>query len=298
MGELRTLSIPRMSRRAFLTCMGTCAGVCLAAGIGLRRSQTRYNDDGEAFMGLSFLVHPATENIVTLYSDKEVEEAMGTEGVNDPLFTIDELRTLIAMSSDDVTDLAPVVLTARFDGCRTYVYEAFRCTLTVTGASADGSVAVGDSIEVYDPFMIRQPGNYSASGGIFGEERTVSMNGDCPNSGWTPMRGGQEYLLFLVPKAFPWGLEAPGNGNVFTLAAHPYARVPVDVSDNPQRVQVLSYEDLDTIESNGSVEYIMPDYTFGQASEFDLFVQTEKAAELYLLTCEKIVETMLGPLEA
>lgn len=42
----------------------------------------------------------------------------------------------------------------------------------------------------------------------------------------------------------------------------------------------------------------MPDYTFGQASEFDLFVQTEEAAELYLRTCEKIVETMLGPLEA
>lgn len=112
------------------------------------------------------------------------------------------------------------------------------------------------------------------------------------------MRTGQEYLLFLVPKAFPWGLEAPGNGNVFTLAAHPYARVPADVSDTPQRVQVLSYEDLDTIESNGSVEHVMPDYTFGQASEFDLFVQTEEAAELYLRTCEKIVETMLGPLEA
>lgn len=293
MREYRSLTLPQMGRRTFLAASFGLLGVCAAAAAGMRMSLTDYNDDPGALDALSYQLTPSTKNIVSLYSAERVLEEMKAEGVDPSSYSLDEARSLLTLPGEDVEGLATVILTGRFTGKRTYVYQAFRSEVEVTEIIGGEGIAAGDLIFVYDPYEIRQPGFFSDSGGIFTDKRVVSATADCHNNGMAPMREGQEYLFFLEKKEFPVEMGVPEGDHLFLLVNHTYPRIPVDVAGHPERIDVIDYSTLETLDHGTWVETVMPEMTFGEACQYDVFVQDQDAADIYRMTSAAILSRVL-----
>ncbi len=294
MREFRDLSLPRMSRRTFLLCSGGLLAVCMGVAAGLRSSLTDYSNGEAALSALRFQMSPATNAIVSVYSEQSVKEELAKEGLDTKGYTSDEARSLLTMPGDDVESMAAIIVTGRFTGERSYVYQAFRCSVEITRVITGEGMKAGDCITVYDPFVIRQPGFFSSSGGIFTEERVVSATADCYNNGMAPMREGQEYLLFLEQKHFPEGLKPSSAEQICVLAKHTYARIPLDITGHPERIDVIDYSTLEVVDHGTYTETVMPDITFGEACQFDVFVQDEQAAATYSQTCQAIINRVIS----
>ncbi len=294
MREFRDLSLPRMSRRAFLLSSCGLLGICVASGLGMRASLTDYSSDPEALGALRFQMSPATNAIVSLYSEESIKEELSKEGLGPDEYTDEEARALLTMPGDDVEELAPIILTGTFTGERAYAYQAFRCSVNVSQVIKGDAIIEGETITVYDPYVIRQPGFFSSSGGIFTNERVVSATADCYNNGMAPMREGQEYLLFLEQKQFPEGLNPDNADHVCILANHTYARIPLDVAEHPERIDIIDYSTLEVVDHGTYTETVMPNITFNEACQYDVFVQDEKAATTYSQTCQAIANRVLG----
>ena len=293
MREYRTLQLPRMSRRNFLIASAGLLMVCGVAGTGMRSSLTDFNSDKDELDALGYRLSPATKGIVSLYGAQSVIEEMRAEGIDSFDYSVEEARKLLTMPGDDVDELAPVILTGTFTGERTYVYEAFKCLVKVNDIIKGECLTSGDSVVVYDPYAIQQPGFYSNSGGIFTDMRVVCPTADCLNNGMAPLREGQEYLFFLEPKRFPDDMNVPNRGRIFLLVNHTYARVPIDVADHPERIEVIDISTLETIDHGTYVETVMPDMTFSEACQYDVFVQDEEAAHIYRLSSAAILGRVL-----
>ncbi len=294
MREFRDLSLPRMSRRAFLLSSCGLLGVCVASGLGMRASLTDYSSDPAVLGALPFHMTPATNAIVSLYSEESLKEELSKEGLDDSDYTDEEARALLSMPGDDVKELAPIILTGTFTGERVYAYQAFRCSINVTRVLKGEAIKEGERITLYDPYVIRQPGFFSSSGGIFTNERVVSATADCYNNGMAPMREGQEYLLFLEQKQFPEGLNPDNASRICILAKHTYARIPLGIADHPERIDVIDYSTLEVVDHGTYTETVMPDITFEEACQYDVFVQDEQAATTYTQTCQAIANRVLG----
>ena len=152
MREYRSLTLPQMGRRTFLAASFGLLGVCAAAAAGMRMSLTDYNDDPGALDALSYQLTPSTKNIVSLYSAERVLEEMKAEGIDPSSYSLDEGRSLLTLPGEDVEGLATVILTGRFTGKRTYVYQAFRSEVEITEIIGGEGIAAGDLIFVYDPY--------------------------------------------------------------------------------------------------------------------------------------------------
>lgn len=293
MREYRSLALPQMGRRTFLATSLGLLGVCAAAAAGMRASLTDYGNDAEALEALSYHLTPSTKNIVSLYSAERVLEEMRSEGIDPSSYSLDEARSLLTLPGEDIEELAPAILTGRFTGERTYVCQSFRCVVEVTGLIRGEGLAVGDHVFVYDPYEIRQPGLYSDSGGYFTGERVVSATADCHNNGMAPMREGQEYLFFLERKSFPAEMDVPERDRLFILANHTYPRIPLDAPDHPERIDVIDLGGLETVDHGTWVETVMPPMTFGEACQYDVFVQDQDAADIYRMTSAAILSRVL-----
>ena len=57
---------------------------------------------------------------------------MKAKGIDPSSYSLDEARSLLTLPGEDVEGLATVILTGRFTGKRTYVYQAFRSEVEVT----------------------------------------------------------------------------------------------------------------------------------------------------------------------
>ncbi len=294
MRDYRDLTLPRMSRRTFLISSGLMLGACAATAIGMRASLTDFSADEKTLGSLPFSMTPATKGIVSLYSEEAVLEELRAEGVDASGYTSQDARSLLTMPGDDVEELAPVVLTGVFTGERAYAYQAFRCTVEVSQVVKGESFRAGDKITVYDPFTIRQPGAFSHSGGIFTNERVVSATADCYNNGMAPMREGEKYLFFLEQKHFPDGMDVAEAEHICILAKHTYARIPLGLADHPERVDIIDYSTLEVVDHGTYTETVMPDITFEEACQYDVFVQGEDAATTYRQTCQAIASRVLS----
>ena len=294
MASARGFEMPRMRARTFLLAMGLLVAVCLSAGLAMRASLTDVNGNVGELDSMSFLPSPATPGMIGLYTSQDILRELERSGLDAGELTLEESQDLLTLAMDNVEEIAPVIVTGRFTGERTYVYEAFRCAIEVTGVVKGEGVTVGERISVYDPYSIREPSLYTDSGGMFSAERVVAVTSDDYTGGSAPLRAGQEYLFFLEPKTFPEGMEPPPGGATYILARHPYARIPLDVVDHPERVYVIELDELETVERAWGVEYVMPEMTFAEACAYDMFVQGPATAELYLATCRGILSRVLG----
>lgn len=293
MREYRGLALPQMGRRTFLATGAGLLGVCAATAVGMRMSLTDYNSDAEALDELGYYLTPSTKNIVSLYSAGRVLEEMKAEGIDPSSYSLDEARSLLTLPGEDVEGLASVILIGRFTGKRTYVYQAFRCEVEITEVIRGEGLAAGDTISVYDPYQIRQPGFATDSGGFFTGERVVSATADCRNNGMAPMREGQEYLFFLEQKDFPAEMDVPERERLFILVSHTYPRIPLDAPDHPERIDVIDLSTLETVDHGSWTETIMPAMTFGEACQYDVFVQDQDAADIYRMTSAAILSRVL-----
>lgn len=267
MAAARGLEMPRMRARTFLLAMGLLVAVCLSAGLAMRASLTDVNGNAGELDSMSFLPSPATPGMVGLYTSQDILRELERSGLDAGELTLEESQDLLTLAMDNVEEIAPVIVTGRF---------------------------TGERISVYDPYSIREPGLYTDSGGMFSAERVVAVTSDDYTGGSAPLRAGQEYLFFLEPKTFPEGMEPPPGGATYILARHPYARIPLDVVDHPERVYVIELDELETVERSWGVEYVMPEMTFAEACTYDMFVQGSATAELYRATCRGILTRVLG----
>lgn len=290
----RELVLPRMGRGAFVAACVALLAVSLAAGLGMRASLTDYGADPDALAATSFVPQPATPAMVELYTTQDILEEADEAGVDLDEVTLEESQEFFSMAMDNVDEIAPVILVGTFTGERSYVYESFRCVLEVTRVVKGDGVEAGDAITVYDPFMIKEPGDISDSGGFFSPEREVFPSTGNYTGGMPPFREGQEYLLFLEPKVYPDGLEPPAGPKTYVQVDHPYARIPTDAADHPERCLVIDYDSLETVEREWGFDYVMPEMTFEEACGYDLIVWERASGEVFRATCREILSRVLG----
>lgn len=293
----RTLRLPRLPGRVFAVAVALVLAACGALALAFRASVTDFSADPAALDALPYDVRTDHVLQLELATEDDLEttraerEAMGVtpaEGAADLLY-------LTSTAVENPADYAPLVVTATFTGEREYVYQAFRCTFTVTGVvRAEGAdAAVGDTIDVFENLRISTP-DYNPTGkGQHGDERMVMFGyGDCS----VPYREGQEYLLFLEEKDYPEGM--PGTEPAYRLIWHPYAAVPTDAPEHPERVWVdethVVHEGVDANGNPYSWEEGDDEMTFGEAQHYDRLCYDEEARDVYLEGATTIITNTLG----
>ena len=292
----RTLRLPRLTGRGFVAAVALVLAACGALAMAFRARVTDFSADPAALDALPYDVRTdhvlqlelATED--DLKATRAEREAMGATPAEDAA----DLLYLTSVAVENPADYAPLVVTATFTGEREYVYQAFRCAFTVTDVvrSDDESVAAGDIIDVFENLRISTP-DYNPTGkGQQGDERMVMFGyGDCS----VPYREGQEYLLFLQEKDYPEGM--PGTEPVYRLIWHPYAAVPTDAPEHPERVWVdethLIHEGVSANGNPYSWEEDDDEMTFGEAQHYDRLCYDEEARDAYLEGAATIIANTL-----
>lgn len=254
----RKLSLPTLGVKTFWALTGALLLICLCAGIAMRLSITDYNSNMQTIGELPYVLqNKARETSLVLDADE----------------------TMVAP-----LDSAPLIVTAEFTGEREYVFRSFQCTMRVTSVIRGDGVSVGDNIVVYDSYEICEPNGYE--GARLSSNREVRAVGDGASLfGLTPLRDGQEYLLFLEKKLYPETLDKGSYTQTYCMISSPYARISIDCADNPNRIGVVP--DVD-----GQASGAMTDYAripFSEACKYDIFVYDDSAKNTYYMNSELIV---------
>lgn len=284
-----------MSRRRFFAVLGSMAGICAAAGVGMRLSLTDVNAGSPGLEDLDYRISSGSEGIVGLYTRQEVLEELEKDGLSSDGAALAEAQSRYYMALDNVEDIAPVIVVAVFTGRRSYVFHALRERMTVTRVLKGEDVAVGEAVDVFEPYTIKEEGITSTGdNGQFSSERIITAGEGDYGAGLVPMREGQEYLLFLEPKRYPEAWESQVPAKTYCLAAHPYARVAVDAGRAAERIGVVGPEDAEAVQIGQVTVYNMPRIPFCEAVEQDIHVQTDRAKAVYLLTAQGIIDRVLA----
>ncbi len=279
---------PRLGYKLTCVLLGVLLAICVGVGLGMRASLTDYDSDFDALSALTYQPSPATEGMLSLYSSQDVLEEMDNVGMGSDDADLESAAHDLVMAMDNVEEMAPIIVVGTFTGDRNYAYEAFRCEVRITSVIKGEGVESGDTITVLDPFMIREPGFFSDSGGMFSDERIVSPSQDNYSGGMAPMREGQEYLLFIEGKHYPETMS-PKPSATYLLVDHPYSRIPTDIDVHPERICVISRDELRPVEHDWGTEYVMPQMSFADACGYDMFVWEEETGELYRATCASLL---------
>lgn len=295
----RRFALTPMRPAVFWGLVAAVLAVCLAVGLGMRASLTDYSASPDAVDGLDYQITCSTEGLLSLYSEDEVLDELGATGYEPPEEELDAAHGFGLLATDNIESNAPLVVVGSFNGNRTYVNRAFLCEIEVSRVikGDDAGVLVGETIKVYDPFWIREKGPSLTEGGWFSSERVVQLTGDSLSGGMTPMRDGQEYLLFLEPKEYPeaWK-EDPSFEQTYLLVNHPYARISTQMMPGTERACVIDAAGLEQIplDEARATMTVMPEVTVDEASAYDMCVWDEDVARLYGDTCERILSRVLG----
>lgn len=258
-------ALPRMRQRTFWILMACLLAVCAGAGLGLRASATGYAKDPASLAAIAFEAMPS--------SDAVLEE----------------------VATGDLEGMSSLVVVGRFTGQRTYVYQALKSEVEIEGVVRGIGPGVGETIWLYEPYAIGEPGALRAeSGGYFSDGRVLRSTADCLAWGTPPMRKDQSYLLFLNEKAYPTELEGSLPMQTYLLAESSYSRIPTDVDNVASRVEVIQMDELDTIQRSWGTELVLPSMPLYEAEKYDQFVQSEEGARAYEETCRKILRDELG----
>lgn len=277
-----------LTAQALVAVCGTVLAACVGLGVATRASFTDFAGDACSVEALPYVVSSsASAERLELHDAGEVDEALAqaeSEGVDVEALGAAGAADVLGLTSEDVGALSPLVVTGTFTGERTYVYQAFQCHVTVTSVLKGEGVSVGDDLVVYDGYAIREAGSLT-EGGQFGAGREVWPTGSAPSQlGLTPLREGQEYLLFLEPKRYPAEKDPATYEQTYCMLRHPYARIALDVASHPERVGVSGSRD--------GVDWER--IPFAEACGYDVFVTDDEARDLYLEGCEKVLVETLG----
>ena len=88
-------------------------------------------------------------------------------------------------------------------------------------------------------------------------------------------------------------MDVPERERLFILVSHTYPRIPLDAPDHPERIDVIDLSTLETVDHGSWTETIMPAMTFGEACQYDVFVQDQDAADIYRMTSAAILSRVL-----
>lgn len=293
----RDFRLAPMSRRRFFGILGTMLGVCVVSGAGMRMSLTDVNAGRPALDDIDFRVRPGTEGMIGLYNSGQVLEELERDGLTLDDYTLEEAADRYTMAMDNVEEIAPVIAVGTFTGQRTYVYQALREQVRVTSVLKGEGLAAGETVDVLEGYVVKEDSLTSTGdNGQFSSDRIITASIGDYGAGNAPMREGQEYLLFLEPKRYPaeWAEQVPAK--TYCLANHPYARIVVDIgeAEAAERVEVVRMEDLETEQVGQVTVTHMPRLPLRDAVEKDVYVQTDRARDMYLLTARAILGRVLG----
>ena len=276
--------LPMLGVRMTLAICGCLVVACVCVGLAMRASLTSYANDEEAVAALPFVVSSrASEEKLRLRTPEEIASAVAEAGLDEEALAEGDAGLFLGMASKEALGEAPAVLTATFSGRRSYVYQAFQCHVEVTSVLRGEGVSVGDDLVVYDAYEIKEPLNGTGMGQFSGAREVWSASSGPGQFGLTPMREGQEYLLFLEPKAYPREKDSSAYMQTYCLITHPYARISLDIAEHPERVGVFA------LPSDGQWQRI----PFAEACQYDIAVTDEAAKEAYLESCESLLADAL-----
>ena len=295
--KAKSFGLSPMSRRRFLGILGTMVGACVFSGALMRRSLTDVNAGRPSLDDIDFRVSPGTEGVVGLYTRQDVLADLEKEGLGPDDFDFSEAQSKYYMAVDNVEEIASVIVVGRFTGRRQYVFHALRERVAVTRVLKGEGLATGELIDVLEAYTIKEDGVTSTGdNGQFSTDRIITEGEGGYGAGNAPMREGQEYLLFLEPKRYPaeWGDQVPAK--TYCLALHPYARIATDIdeSKSADRIKVVPIDGLETQRVGQATVVRMPRIPLREAVKKDVYVQTDRAKVMHLLTARGILERVCG----
>ena len=263
----------------------------------MRRSLTDVNAGRPSLDDIDFRVSPGTEGVVGLYTRQDVLAELEKEGLGSDGFDFSEAQSRYYMAVDNVEEIASVIVVGRFTGRRQYVFHALREQISVVRVLKGEGLVAGELVDVLEAYTIKEDGVTSTGdNGQFSTDRIITEGEGGYGTGNAPMREGQEYLLFLEPKRYPaeWGDQVPAK--TYCLALHPYARIATDI-DEPEsadRIEVIPIDNLETEQVGQATIVHMPRIPLREAVKKDVYVQTDRAKAMYLLTARGILDRVFG----
>lgn len=290
----RDFRLAPMGPRRFAAILGVMVAACVVAAVGMRLSLTDVNAAEPALDDIDYRVSPGSEGMIGLYTSGDVMAELDAEGLTLDDLTLEEAQQRYVMAFDNVEQIAPVIAVGTFTGERSYVYHAFRERVTITSVIKGEGLVAGDIIDVMEGYLVKEDGLTSTGDNAqFGADRIIAESEGGYAAGLAPMREGQEYLLFLEPKRYPAGREAAVPRATYCPVSHPYARIATDAGSATDRIAVVNMDELPT-EQVGQVTVVqMPRLPLREAVEKDVYVQTERAKLVYLLTAQGILDRVL-----
>ena len=290
----RDFRLAPMGPRRFAAILGAMLAVCVVVAVGMRLSLTGVNAGEPALDDVDYRVSPGSEGMIGLYTSGDVMAQLDAEGLTLDDITLEEARQRYVMAFDNVEQIAPVIAVGTFTGERSYVYHAFRERVIITSVIRGEALAAGDVIDVMEGYLVKEDGLASTGDNAqFGADRIIAESEGGSGAGLAPMREGQEYLLFLEPKRYPAGWEVAVPRATYCLVSHPYARIATDTGGATDRIAVVNMDELPTDQVGQATVVRMPRLPLRNAVEKDVYVQTERAKLVYLLTAEGILDRVL-----
>lgn len=239
-------------------------GVCVAT----RMSYTDYDADPTALGNLPYLYHSA--------SHQALDPSAKLSGSSDMVDT----STLV--------DETPVIVSGVFNGDRTYGYQAFVSQVRITGVYRGDGLAAGQTLSVFESVGVqrmswlsdwkqRTPFAYDAFTKRFGDgdaaPAVIRPTVGIGLHGAMLMRPGQEYLLFLSPKAYPPAENRAGKPQEYLVQDNPYALIALPVGKGAAKVAALNPE-ADFISMLEAQDYSL---ILGDGADEDGYCQTAEA---------------------
>lgn len=247
--------------------------VCCAVAFATQASYSDYGDDKGATATLPYLYH--TANAAHVASDESETQWMGIE------------------STEHLAESAPVIVCGTFQGAREYAYQTFVSDVAVTRVIRGESVTEGDVVPVFEPMQITRTASweqndadgFAAFAERFGLQSESSFHVVRPTQGAylvgaTPMREGQEYLLFLRPKAYPAAQERNDAPQEYIMENSVYARIAVYPDSEQGAVAVL----------DGATDFL----SFEEAQEYDVILSPDASVADYTATRAALLEQFLS----
>lgn len=247
----------------------------------------------------------ASDREVKISSEDEITDEFNERYKDYPVQDKDTAHLLISfgLQTNSPSILADTVLIVHPSGKREYTYKSFKSDLIIDKVllqrAGDGTfntfnqpyqlpeikLANGDTITVYEEY---RPTIQSVSEGL--RHLSFTQTTDRNPFVWSlpPLRQGQTYLVFLnvVPK---------GDDNMnklsdlrFSYAPTIYARIPVY---NDGREFKIKVESSDAAKTNIDTFNPAQSMTFEEASQVDLFVDSETTKDTYLANVNSILNT-------
>ncbi|MDR0499997.1 MAG: hypothetical protein LBG97_01945 [Coriobacteriales bacterium] len=189
----------------------------------------------------------------------------------------------------DVTDIieqSPIIVKCEFDGDRKYLYQAFLSQVRVTQVLKGDSSLNGKTIPVFEPVKITKSmdpngtessvTNDNGTGFVGIDYHKYMMPSGMYNCGYTMLKAGDSYLLFLSAKEYHPAEDRTGKATEYVFVEHPYAKLNLSTTV-------------------GAKDYVLPKspyMTLAQSLEYEIVLSNLSDADTYFSKKDKILLTL------